>query len=77
MFTKCFFSAPKVLFICEIVMYLLDKLKPFEQKDYFSLKEQNGLGWNLETNLPGGSNSGPPGWRPSALAHLPTDLLLI
>ena len=28
-------------------MYLLDKLKPFEQKDYFSLKEQNGLGWNL------------------------------
>ena len=29
------------------VMYLLDKLKPFEQKDYFSLKEQNGLGWNL------------------------------
>ena len=26
------------------VMYLL---KPFEQKDYFSLKEQNGLGWNL------------------------------
>ena len=29
------------------VMYLLDKLKPFEQKDYFSLKEQNGLGWYL------------------------------
>ena len=28
-------------------MYLLDKLKPFEQNDYFSLKEQNGLGWNL------------------------------
>ena len=34
-------------------MYLLDKLKPFEQKEhfslkeYFSLKEQNGLGWNL------------------------------
>ena len=28
-------------------MYLLDKLKPFEQKGYFSLKEQNGLGWNL------------------------------
>ena len=29
------------------VMYLLDKLKPFEQKEYFSLKEQNGLGWYL------------------------------
>ena len=28
-------------------MYLLDKLKPFEQKEYFSLKEQNGLGWNV------------------------------
>ena len=30
-----------------IVMYLLDKLKPFEQKEHFSLIEQNGLGWNL------------------------------
>ena len=29
-----------------------------------------------ETDLPGGSNSGPPGWRPSAVAHLLTDLLL-
>ena len=29
------------------VMYLLDKLKPFEQKEHFSLKEQNGSGWNL------------------------------
>ena len=29
-----------------------------------------------ETNLPGGSNSGPPGWRLSALAHSPTNLLL-
>ena len=29
-----------------IVMYLLAKLKPFEQKEHFSLKEQNGLGWN-------------------------------
>ena len=28
-------------------MYLLDKLKPFEQTEHFSLKEQNGLGWNL------------------------------
>ena len=28
-------------------MYLLDKLKPFEQKEHFFLKEQNGLGWNL------------------------------
>ena len=28
-------------------MYLLDKLKPFEQKEHFSQKEQNGLGWNL------------------------------
>ena len=28
-------------------MYLLVKLKPFEQKEHFSLKEQNGLGWNL------------------------------
>ena len=27
-------------------MYLLAKLKPFEQKGHFSLKEQNGLGWN-------------------------------
>ena len=35
---------------CEMdnhVMYLLDKLKPFEQKEHLSLKEQNGLGWNL------------------------------
>ena len=29
-----------------------------------------------EIDMPGGSNSGPPGWRPSALAHSPTDLLL-
>ena len=29
------------------VMYLLDKLKPFEQNENFSLKEQKGLGWNL------------------------------
>ena len=29
-----------------------------------------------ETDLPGGSNSGPQGWKPSALAHSPTDLLL-
>ena len=28
-------------------MYLLDKLKPFEQKEYFSLKEQNGSEWYL------------------------------
>ena len=28
-------------------MYLLDKLKPFEQKEHLSLKEQNGLRWNL------------------------------
>ena len=28
-------------------MYLLDKLKPFEQKEHFSLKEQNGLEWYL------------------------------
>ena len=26
------------------VMYLLAKLKPSEQKEHFSLKEQNGLG---------------------------------
>ena len=38
------------------VMYLLDKLKPFEQKEHFSLKEQNGLGW-FKWDL----NSGPPG----------------
>ena len=30
-----------------VVMYILDKLKPFEQKEHFFLKEQNGLGWNL------------------------------
>ena len=28
-------------------MYLFAKLKPFEQKEHFSPKEQNGLGWNL------------------------------
>ena len=28
------------------VMHLFAKLKPFEQKEHFSLKEQNGLGWN-------------------------------
>ena len=27
-------------------MYLLAKLKPFEQKEHFSPKEQNGLEWN-------------------------------
>ena len=27
-------------------MYLLAKLKPFEQKEHFFLKEQNELGWN-------------------------------
>ena len=27
----------------DIVMHLLDKLKSFEQKEHFSLKEQNGL----------------------------------
>ena len=31
----------------QCVMYLFAKLKPFEQKEHFSLKEQNGLGWNL------------------------------
>ena len=40
------------------VVYLLAKLKPFEQKEHFSLKEQNGLVWNLAyvrngTDLPG------------------------
>ena len=29
-----------------------------------------------ETDLPGGLNPGPPGWKPSTLAHSPTDLLL-
>ena len=28
-------------------MYLLDKLKPFEQKEHFSLKEQNVSEWYL------------------------------
>ena len=51
-------------------MYLLDKLKPFEQKEHFLLKEQNGLGWNLAYVCVGpvlewGSNSGPPGWKAS------------
>ena len=27
-------------------MYLFAKLKPFEQKEHFSPKEQNGLGWD-------------------------------
>ena len=49
-----------------IVMYLLDKLKPFKQKEHFFLKEQNGLGWNLAYVCVGpefkwDSNSGPPG----------------
>ena len=70
---------PTFFFDCKIsltfpltVMYLLDKLKPFEQKEhfslkeYFSLKEQNGLGWNLAYVCIGpvfkwDSNSGPPG----------------
>ena len=51
-------------------MYLLDKLKTFEQKEYFFLKEQNGLEWNLAYVCVGpvlkwDSNSGPPGWKPS------------
>ena len=61
-----------------IVVYLLAKLKPFEQKEHFSLKEQNGLVWNLAyvrngTGLPGGSNPQPPGWKSNALTHWPTD----
>ena len=51
-------------------MYLLDKLKPFEQKEHFSLKEQNGSEWYLAYVCVGpvlkwDSNSGPPGWKPS------------
>ena len=51
-------------------MYLLDKLKPFEQKEHFSLKERNGLGWNLAYVCVGpvlkwGSNLEPPGWKTS------------
>ena len=57
-------------------MYLLDKLKPFWQKEHlslkehFSLEEQNGLGWNLAYVCVGpvlkwGSNSEPPGWKVS------------
>ena len=47
-------------------MYLLDKLKPFEQKEHFSLKEQNGSEWYLAYVCVGpvlkwDSNSGPPG----------------
>ena len=62
-------------------MYLLAKLKPFEQKEHFSLKEQNGLMWNLAnvrngTSLPGGLNPRPPGWKSSALTHWPTNPLL-
>ena len=61
-----------------IVVYLLAKLKPFEQKEHFSLKEQNGLVWNLAyvrngTDLPRGSNPQPPGWKSNALTHWPTD----
>ena len=60
------------------VMYLLAKLKPFEQKEHFSLTEQNGLVWNLAyvrngTDLPGESNPQPPGWKSNALTHWPTD----
>ena len=63
------------------VVYLLVKLKPFEQKEHFSLKEQNGLVWNLAyvrngTDLPGGSNQQPPGWKSSTLTHWPTDPIL-
>ena len=62
-------------------MYLLAKLKPFEQKEHFSLKELNGLVWNLAyvrngTDLPGGSNPQPPGWKSGALTHWPTDPIL-
>ena len=50
-------------------MYLLAKLKPFEQKEHFSLKEQNVLGgiWpmSVEPVLKWGWNSGPPGWKVS------------
>ena len=60
------------------VVYLLAKLKPSEQKEHFSLKEQNGLVWNLAyvrngTDLPGGSNPQPPGWKLNALTHWPTN----
>ena len=63
------------------VVYLLAKLKPYEQKEHFSLKEQNGLVWNLAyvrngTGLPGGSNPQPPGWKSSTLTHWPTDPIL-
>ena len=32
-------------------MYLLDKLKSFEQKEYFYEKVQNGLGWDLALSV--------------------------
>ena len=33
------------------VMYLWDKLKSFEQKEYFYEKVQNGLGWYLALSV--------------------------
>ena len=35
---------PSAFFSNRDVMYLLDKLKPFEQKEHFSLKKQ--MGWD-------------------------------
>ena len=51
-------------------MYLLDKLKPFEQKEHFSLKEQIGSEWYLAYVCVGpvlkwDLNAGPSGWKPS------------
>ena len=62
-------------------MYLLDKLKPFEQKRVFFPKRAKWVGMESSlcqkgTDLPGGSNSVPPGWKSSALTHWPINPLL-
>ena len=44
---KIFVNACSIFISNGDVMYLLDKLKPFEQKEHFSQKEQNGLEWYL------------------------------
>ena len=60
----------------------IGQIKTFEQKEYFSLKEQNGLGWNLAYVCVGpvlkwSSNLGPPGLKPSTnpLNHDPTQCI--
>ena len=56
-------------------MYLLAKLKPFEQKEHFSPKERNGLGWNQAyvTKGPAGQGDRTHNLQVGSRALLPTD----